>query len=79
MDGSATGCDELNLSRFSVGRIRRQVVGAVAFPEISRVRIDFTDGTTAKPAVSWVSAPINAGFFLYEVPHGKTVAGIKMS
>ncbi len=77
--GSAAGCEKLQLSPFSIGRIQRLVIGTVSSPEISEVKIDFTDGTTAVPAVTWVSDPIDAGFFYYEVPRDKTVAKINMS
>jgi hypothetical protein len=76
--GSAGGCDELTAAPFTVARANRQVVGAVSFPRISSVEIKFTDGTAAQPDLSWISAPINAGFFLYDVPAGKTVAEIDM-
>jgi hypothetical protein len=35
------------------------------------VVIRFSDGTTVHPRIVWVSAPIDAGFFAYEVPAEK--------
>lgn len=37
----------------------------------SSIVIRFRDGTTAEPEVTWVSSPINAGFFAYDVPQDK--------
>jgi hypothetical protein len=32
------------------------------------VEISFSDGTTVHPEITWVSAPINFGFFAYDIP-----------
>jgi hypothetical protein len=45
-----------------------------ASPAIAKIVIHFSDGTTAEPKVTWVSAPINAGFFAYQVPNDKQSA-----
>jgi hypothetical protein len=37
----------------------------------SKVVIRFRDGTTVEPEVTWVSAPISAGFYAYDVPQDK--------
>jgi hypothetical protein len=37
-------------------------------PDVKTVQARFADGTTAAVPVTWVSAPINAGFFAYVVP-----------
>jgi hypothetical protein len=75
---SASQCDEPSAVPYSVNWGKGRVAGAVSLPNVSAVKIKFTDGTTADPAVSWVSAPINAGFFVYTIPSGKTVAQISM-
>jgi hypothetical protein len=49
-----------------------RVVGT-ASSAVSSVEVKFTDGSSAKPKVFWVSTPIDTGFFLYEIPAGKTV------
>ena len=43
-------------------------------PTIASVVIQFSDGTTVQPQLTWVSAPINAGFYAYEVPNDKQSA-----
>ena len=45
-----------------------------ASPTVTNVVIHFSDGSTVQPEVTWVSAPINAGFFAYEVPNDKQSA-----
>ena len=76
--GSASGCDKLTNAPFSVDWGKRQVIGTILSRRISSVKIKFTNGSTAKPLISWISAPINAGFFLYNIPAGKTVLEINM-
>lgn len=43
-------------------------------PEVSGVVIRFSDGSTVRPQITWVSAPIDAGFFAYEVPNDEQSA-----
>ncbi len=45
-----------------------------ASPTVTNVVIHFSDGSAVQPEVTWVSAPINAGFFAYEVPNNKQSA-----
>jgi hypothetical protein len=42
--------------------------GYVLAGKANRVRITFSDGRSVSPEVTWVSEPINAGFFAYDVP-----------
>jgi hypothetical protein len=44
------------------------VTGDAIAPEVSDVAIRFSDGSTVHPRIVWVSAPISAGFFAYDVP-----------
>jgi hypothetical protein len=44
------------------------ITGDVISPAVSDVVIRFSDGSTVHPRIVWVSAPINAGFFAYDVP-----------
>lgn len=44
--------------------------GWVRTDAVKTVEARFTDGTTAAIPVTWVSAPISAGFFIYPVPLG---------
>jgi hypothetical protein len=73
--GGAGGC-ELRPAPLGVAWGGGRVVGAVSSADVSSVKITFTDGTSAEPEISWVAAPINAGFFLYDIPAGKTVAEV---
>jgi hypothetical protein len=41
----------------------------------STLRVEFEDGTSARTPLVWVSAPIDAGFFVYEVPRAHWEAG----
>jgi hypothetical protein len=44
------------------------ITGDAITPAVSDVVIRFSDGHTVHPRIVWVSAPINAGFFAYDVP-----------
>lgn len=39
------------------------------------MRVLFEDGAAAAVPLVWVSSPINAGFFLYELPHDRWASG----
>jgi len=75
--GWMVSCNPLRTTPFWVSWGKTRVLGTVSSVKVSSVEIEFTDGTSAKPEISWISSPINAGFFLYEIPAGKTVAQIK--
>lgn len=47
------------------------VVGSANSPAVSDVVIRFSDGSSVRPQIVWVSAPINAGFFAYDVPSNR--------
>jgi hypothetical protein len=47
------------------------VTGDVIAPAVGDVVVKFSDGGTVRPRMVWVSAPIDAGFFAYDVPAGK--------
>lgn len=42
--------------------------GFAMMPTVSDVVIRFSDGSSIRPQIIWVSAPINAGFFAYDIP-----------
>jgi hypothetical protein len=44
--------------------------GDAASPAVSVV-IRFSDGSTVHPRIVWISVPIDAGFFAYDVPAGE--------
>jgi len=69
------GCDPLVAGPLHVTWGDGRVVGTVSANGISTVRIRFTDGTTVSPEIAWISS-VRAGFFVYRIPSGKTVAGV---
>ena len=44
------------------------VTGSAISASVSDVVIRFSDGSSVHPHIVWVSAPINAGFFAYDIP-----------
>jgi len=44
------------------------LTGSAEASLVHDVVIRFSDGTTVRPRIVWVSAPIGAGFFAYDVP-----------
>lgn len=48
--------------------VPRWISGYVTAGQAHAVEITFSDGTTITPPITWVSAPINAGFFAYDIP-----------
>jgi hypothetical protein len=50
------------------------ITGDATAPLVSDVVIRFSDGSSIHPRVVWVSAPIDAGFFAYDVPAGERTA-----
>ena len=49
--------------------------GSTTDDEATTVEIEFGDGDSAAVPVVWISAPINAGFFGYEVPRAHWAQG----
>jgi hypothetical protein len=74
--GGRTSCESKPVP-LGVSWGRDQVTGTVSPAELSSVEIEFTDGTSAKPSISRLRTGVNAGFFVYDIPAGKTVAQIK--
>jgi hypothetical protein len=48
--------------------VPESVAGSAISPTVSDVLIRFSDGSSVRPHIVWVSAPINAGFFAYDIP-----------
>jgi hypothetical protein len=55
------------------------ITGDALAPAVSDVMIRFSDGATVMPRIVWVSAPINAGFFAYDVPSGRRTGRIHVT
>ena len=52
----------------------RQVTGATTRTEAERLELRFADGTKLELPITWVSPPIDAGFYAYEIPTGRRPA-----
>jgi hypothetical protein len=72
----ANGCAQLATTSLAVSWQKNRVMGAISAGQISSIKVTFTDGTFVKPRISWVRAPVDAGFFVYDIPAGKIVASI---
>ena len=48
--------------------VPRWLSGYINSGQAHAVAITFSDGSTITPQITWVSAPINAGFFAYDIP-----------
>ncbi len=62
--------------RLSTGSLLRRgvpewITGDVMAPAVGDVVIRLSDGRAVHPRIVWVSAPIAAGFFAYDVPAGE--------
>ena len=83
------GCDRDREGQFAPGRSIPGPIspeGVIEAPPVifdgdtlihgaTRVEIRYEDGDSATAPVTWVSAPIDAGFFVYEVPQAHWGAG----
>ena len=61
------------------GRYPLWVIGEVLAPAVGDVVIRFSDGSAVHPRIVWVSAPISAGFFAYDVPAGERSSRLHLS
>jgi hypothetical protein len=55
------------------------VTGDVIAPGAGDVVVRFSDGSTVHPRIVWVSAPIDAGFFAYDVPAGEQTSRVHVT
>lgn len=55
------------------------VTGDVIAPVVDDVVVRFSDGSTVHPRIVWVSAPIDAGFFAYDVPAGRQTSRVHVT
>jgi len=61
-------------SRDESGLTIRQVTGATTRDDAERLELRFADGTALELPITWVSPPIGAGFYAYEIPTGRRPA-----
>jgi hypothetical protein len=70
--GGGGGCSTAGLPLGTGALLRHGVpewiTGDAVTPAVADVVIRFSDGSSVRPRMVWVSAPINAGFFVYDVP-----------
>jgi hypothetical protein len=52
------------------------VEGHVHAPWVDAVEVRLSDGSSVEPELTWVSPPIDAGFFVYEAPKGLTIRSV---
>ena len=51
------------------------VAGHVIDPDVTRLEVEYEDGQSTEIPVVWVSPPIDAGFYAYDVPEAHELAG----
>jgi hypothetical protein len=74
--GCSTSGQPLSTGALLRGGFPEWINGDAMSPAVNDVVIRFGDGSAVHPRIVWVSAPINAGFFAYDVPDGKYVTGV---
>jgi hypothetical protein len=57
-------------------RLYDVVLGHVNGDYADSVEIRFADGRSVQPEVVWVSEPINAGFYAFEIPEERVIASV---
>jgi hypothetical protein len=55
------------------------VTGDATAPSVGDVVIRLSDGSTVQPRIVWVSAPISAGFFAYDVPAAQQTSRVHVT
>jgi hypothetical protein len=53
-----------------------QLSGDVSMPAAASITVHYADGSTADVPFVWVSAPIDAGFFSYDIPGGRRLTSV---
>jgi hypothetical protein len=65
--GSAAAAGPLGITSMG-SEFPKVIVGYVQSGAAKQVRAEFADGDSVNLPITWVSSPINAGFFVYPVP-----------
>jgi hypothetical protein len=86
-NGVGGGCERLERDGLSLetsihglgqGPLETVVLdGETGDPSADSLLLHFEDGTTARPKLVWVTAPVDAGFFVYVVPSGRLRPGYR--
>lgn len=86
--GSSGGCDRLGTVPLSVTWVRRRgpragspaaahvVEGYAHARWVDRIEIRLDNGDTVRPRLTWISEPIDAGFFRYVAPETRGVVAV---
>lgn len=74
--GCSTSGHPLSTGALLRGGVPVWLTGDAVSSAVSDVVIRFGDGSAVHPRIVWVSAPIDAGFFAYDVPPGRRVTGV---
>jgi hypothetical protein len=72
--GAGQGCDQP--ASLEVSWKPGRVVGSVSSQYASGVVIRFTNGTSVRPGISWLTGPVRAGFFFYPIPRGRVISSV---
>lgn len=65
---AATSIPQSEATKLAQTGVRLWVVGDALSSNVDYVVIRFSNGSTVKPEITWLSDPIEAGFFAYDVP-----------
>jgi hypothetical protein len=55
------------------------ITGDAISPAVREVVIRFSDGSVVRPRIVWVSAPISAGFFVFDVPNDEQSSALHVT
>jgi hypothetical protein len=76
------GCGRISRAKVAVdvGYVGREngpshVNGYVTEPDVTRLELEYQDGDSTELPIVWVSPPIDAGFYAYDVPDTHELAG----
>jgi hypothetical protein len=72
----AGGCDKYGTTPLSPTWGARSVTGHADARYVARVELHFADGSIVEPPITWVSSPIDRGFFFYTAPPGREFTSI---
>jgi hypothetical protein len=84
-DRGSGGCDKLGAVPLSVSWLGKSspsghdfvaVEGFAHARWIDAVEVRLDDGTRVRPSMTWISKPIDAGFFRYTAPSGRDVVSV---
>lgn len=72
----AGGCDKYGTTPLSPTWGMRSVTGHTDARYVARVQLHLADGSVVEPPITWVSSPIDSGFFFYTAIEGSRFTSI---